>query len=226
MAFGSRSKIKKCANVGITLNGEKLKMVPSYKYLGIILDQTLNFNQHIATVIQSVQHKILLLGKIKKYLKNEVALKIYKAMVLPYFDYADVIYDKASTSELDKLQRLQNRCLKLCQGNDRYFGTDQVHKDTGVPFLKDRRKAHTLNFMYMRKEKKPDLLNRRKIRTRAHDAPLFDITIPRCEAFKRSVGYHGAASWNNLTPVIRRVEPYLAFKEAQKKEMLAGLAYI
>ena len=135
-------------------------------------------------------HKTVLLSKVKRYLRDEVALQIYKSMILPYLDYADSIFDKANTYDLDKLPRLQNRCLKICANKDRRFSTDQAHELASVPFLKDRRRAHVLNLMYIRQGKR-ELINTREIRTRAHDAPLFNVTIPRCEAFKRSIGYFG-----------------------------------
>ena len=104
----------------------------------------------------------------------------------------------------------------------RNTGTDRLHKVTGVPFLHDRRKAHLLNFMYNRKTK-PGLLNVREIRTKAHDAPLFNVNIPRCEAFKRSVGYFGGVKWNNLSIEHRNIDLYLPFKYHMKKEMLKPL---
>ena len=104
MAFGSRAKVKKCNKATVVLNGERIKLVPSFKYLGVTLDPTLNYNQHISLTIRCVQHKLSMLGKIKKYLKREVALNIYKSMV-PYLDYGDVIYSKAGSNDLDKLQR-------------------------------------------------------------------------------------------------------------------------
>ena len=94
-----------------------------------------------------------------------------------------------------------------------------------VPFLKDRRRAHTLNFMYGRQSKR-ELLNVREIRTRAHDAPLFNVNIPRCEAFKRSVGYHGSVEWNSLNPEMRNTNLYLPFKFLHRKEMLCPLEAI
>ena len=147
------------------------------------------------------------------------------SMILPYLDYADSIFHKANTSDLDKLQRLQNRCLKICANKDRRFSTDQGHRLASVPFLKDRRRAHVLNFMYKRKGKR-ELMNNREIRTRAHDAPLFNVTIPRCEAFKRSIGYFGSEEWNGLSPTVRNTDSYLAFKFLQKKLMLAPLSLI
>ena len=225
MAFGSRQKVKRAKGGTIKLGGEVLKQVPSYKYLGLILDSTLNYNLHVNQVIRTVLHKLMLLSKMKKYLRDDTALSIYKAMVLPYFDYADVIFDRALYKDIDKLQRLQNRCLKICMGKDRRSGTDAVHKLANVPFLKDRRRAHVMNFMYGRKSN-VHLLNRREIRTRAHDAPLFNVIIPRCEAFKRSVGYSGAVGWNELPPNVRNLNTLVEFKNLQKKKMLNPLSRI
>ena len=103
MSIRSRSRIKKAKNVVITLGQQRLKQVPSFKYLGITLDSTLNYNQHIASIIRTVVHKLILLSKMKRYLRDDNALSIYKSMMLPYFDYADVIYDKASNKDIDKL---------------------------------------------------------------------------------------------------------------------------
>ena len=98
-------------------------------------------------------------------------------MLLPYFDYGDVIFSKANERDLGKLHTLQNKCLKICIGENKRFSTDLAHKQTKVPFLRDRRNAHLLNFMYQRKSDR-SLLNTREIRTRAHDAPLFSVQVP------------------------------------------------
>ena len=225
MVFGSRSRVKKAKNLKIYMKGNLLQKVPTFKYLGVILDPTLTYNHHISSIVRTVLHKMTLMAKVKKYLNNDVALQIYKSMILPYFDYADVIFHKSNKSAVDKLQRLQNRCLRICMGANRRLGTDRIHKTLSIPFLEDRRGAHVLNFMFNRKAKK-ELLNVREIRTRAHDAPLFLVQIPRCESFKRSVGYFGSVEWNALPPNIRNIDPYLAFKYYNKKVMLRPLELI
>ena len=207
------------------INNTSIQIVPTFKYLGLLLDSTLSFNSHIASLIRLISYKMSLLAKLKKYLNNNVALLIYKTMLLPYFDYADIIFHKAKSADLGKIQRLQNRCLRLCLGYNRFHSTDKAHKTAQVPFLEDRRKAHLLNFMYLRQGRK-DLINNREIRTRANDAPLFLVTVPKCEAFKRSVGYHGAVEWNNLPPATRNVNPFLVFKFHRKKDMLFPLTLI
>ena len=225
MMFGSRQKVKRSKGAVVKVGGAKLSQVPSFKYLGMTLDSTLNFNQHLMSVTRTILHKLHLLSKMRRYLVEDTAINIYKSMLLPYFDYGDVIYDKANAGPLKKLQTLQNKCLRLCLGRDNRFSTDAVHKLSKSPFLKDRRHAHVLNFMYKRKDRK-DLLNVREIRTRAHDAPLFNVPIPRCEAFKRSIGFFGATEWNSQPPDIRNTETHLAFKALQKKTMLQPLECI
>ena len=195
------------------------KYPPLNKYLDITLDPTLTFNHHVTTVIKTVLHKMTLLSKMKCYLTKDVATLIYKSMLLPYFDYVDVIYAHTIANNFNKLRRLQNRCLKICLGSDRRFSTDRAHQLTSTPILEDRRKAHILNFMYIR-SKHSHRLNIREIRTRAHDAPLFLVDIPRCEAFKRSIGHFGAVQWNHLNPDPRNIDSYLVFKFLRRKDML------
>ena len=69
-------------------------------------------------------------------------------------------------------------------------------------------------------------MNTREIRTRAHDAPLFNVNIPRCEAYKRSVEYAGSVLWNELPPMIRNTDCYIRFKGIQRNAMLHPLSLI
>ena len=151
--FGTRQSVKKNKNFNVKINGTKIKVVPTYKYLGVMLDSTLTYKAHIAYVSRIILHKIAVLSAVRKYLTKDVAIKVYKSMVLPYFDYGDVIYHTAGKGDLEKLQRLQNRCLKICLRTDMRQDTLRVHSLTSSNLLKERREAHVCNFMYKRKER-------------------------------------------------------------------------
>ena len=219
VTFGMRNMVKKAKNSVIKINGAPLQIVPTYKYMGVTLDNTLSFDSHVKSTLSMVAFKTNLLARIRKYMNENVALKIYKSMILPYFDYGDVIYNAAWKDGLDKLQRLQNRCLKICKNVHKRFNTEELHTVTKMPMLTDRRKAHINNFMFKRLGK-PELVDGRNIRTRAHDAPLFKVKVPKCEAYKRSVEYAGSLQWNTLPKQIRSTDSYNAFKARQKAIML------
>ena len=222
MAFGTRHKVKKAKRVVLLVNDVPLQMVPTYKYLGFMLDSTLSFNYHVKSVANTVTYKAVLLGKIRKFLTEEVALQIYKSMILPYLDYGDVIFANAGQEGLLKLQRLQNRCLKICKGYNVRFETDELHYMTKVPKLDVRREAHVNNFMYNRLSM-AHLVDERDIRTRAHDAPMFIVDFPNLMAFKRAVKYAGSLQWNKLPSDIRNLASLDAFKQKQKDLMLQSV---
>ena len=223
MIFGTRSKVKKAKNTKLCINGTQIQQVPSYKYLGFTLDSVLSFSNHITTLLNTVTHKVYILGKIRRFITEYAAVRIYKAMLLPYFDYADIVYDKARQVDLDKLQRLQNKGLKICMSVNIRTDTDYVHSHTKVPKLSNRRKVHLRNFMFQRKTNET-LLDTIEVRTRARDAPLFKTNFPRYEAYKRSVLYNGAAEWNSLTVDVRNVDQFLPFIYIQRQWLMSTIA--
>ena len=112
---------------------------------------------------------------------------MYKIMILPYFDYGDVIY-KSSVKvryETDALYVLAER-----------YETDALYVLAECPKLQARRHAHVVTFMF-KQTALVDLLDNREIRTRAHDAPFFKVKIPSNEAYKRSVEFSRAVMWRN-----------------------------
>ena len=222
MFFGTRQRVKKAKGNVLLINGTQIQAVPTYKYLGLTLDSTLSFAYHVKSVMSMVAYKTHLLSKIRRYMTEEVALKIYKSMIIPYFDYGDVIYGCASNEGLDKIQRLQNRCLKICKNYNARFHTRALHLETGFPSLSARRIAHVNNFMFSRLSDKSKV-DVRDIPTRAHDAPLFRVKIPALEAYKRSVEYRGSIQWNQLSGETRGIDDVKVFKKDQKRKMLSSI---
>ena len=98
------------------MNNVKIQQVPTFKYLGVTLDATLTYKSHITSMVNTILHKKFVLGKVLRHLTTSAAILIFRTMIVPYFDYCDVIYQGAAKDELDLLQRLQNKCLKMCQG--------------------------------------------------------------------------------------------------------------
>ena len=180
VAFGTRHSVKKAKAMHVFLNGIKVCNVPSVKYLGFTLDVTLNFKSHINGIVRSVIHKNAVLNKLMKFLNQYTALTIYKTMILPYFDYCNVIYQGTNVDSLDKLQRLQNKCLKTCLNLSKTHDTDNLHKTAKCAMLDCRRQAHMCNFMFLRLSRQ-DLRDVREVRTRLHDGPLFKVEKPSKE---------------------------------------------
>ena len=216
MLFGTQRYIKSNQKPDLKLSNSKLEYVNHYKYLGVDLDETLNFKKHVQNVCKLASHKIDILSRIKPYITNSAALQVYKSKILSYIDYGDVMYE-ATTQELkDKLDRLQYRAIRICFDLDRRTHRQDLLDLAKLPRLCYRRQAHLRNFMYKRKNI-PDYIDQGEHKTRIHDAPVMITIRANNSQFAKSVLLRGANEWNSLTAVVRNIPTLLCFKNAQKK---------
>ena len=91
-----------------------------------------------------------------------------------------------------------------------------MHQTVQLPKLTMRREAHLVNFMYKyRNDTK--YVNKRNVRTRLHDPPVFITKKTNNEKYKQNVFYYGAVKWNDMPINVRNIETYDKFKSVQKR---------
>ena len=196
----------------IILSNQNLEVVDSYKYLGVTLDTHLTYKPHIKNTINKVTHKLSLLTKIRKYVDVHTSLIIYKTMILPHFDYGDVIYAAGSQENLNELQKLQNKCLRICTKAPLDINIDRLHSLSKLSKLEKRRNTHLLNLMYSRKNDEAYIDNR-PIPTRQHTSITFKIPFSDKTTVQKSVLIRGANAWNILPDNIRDLPSKDEFKK-------------
>ena len=210
--FGSQGALTAAKAVTqVQIEGNPIQQVQTYKYLGVVLDPKLAFDNHVRKCVSTSSHKLSILRKVRPMLTRTAAVRIYKAMILPLLEYGDVLYGGAGKQTLKKLQVTQNRCLKLALALPKRTPTTQVHNEGSIGMLTERRDISVLMQAY---ERVCDgkLLDSRKLRTRKFDAPV--LVVPRYlkDQPKRAVEYRSAVAWNNLPPDIRLAPSKPAFK--------------
>ena len=216
--YGVKRKLKGTEELTFNLNGQIIETTDSYKYLGMDLDATLNFDKHINSTISKVSHKLWILGRIRKYGTTKMAVKIYKSHVTPYFDYCDVIYMGGSTVKLEKLQRLQNRGLKTCLRLDPRFSTCQLHRLCKISTLSARRDCRLNTYAYRKSCKDENCELQRRI-TRTSCAPILKKVRAKCAAYEKSTAYRAATQWNKLSTHTRNIKTLTEFKTYQKHQL-------
>ena len=215
MLFSSTIKAKslQIRNLNIKINQEKLHFVPTYKYLGVILDCELTFNHHVKELKRNLAFKSYLLAILKSYVPTVIMLIIYKTYVLPLFDYADILYHGASCIPL--LQTVQNRCLKYCFKAPILTSTNVIHRRAELPKLVDRRIYHAQVYGF-KLSKKVELLNVRPRCTREALAPLLKYSNIILTSYEKSLEVFIAQTWNSLDRSLRNIVEISAFKKEMK----------
>ena len=158
--------------IDMFMGAEKLQYVNDYMYLGIKLDNKFTFELHANECYRHVIHKNYILSKIRRYVNTHQALTIYKSMIMPYFCYGDVSMHNLKVGMYDRMQKLQNKALRLCLQRDNRSNVILLHKDSNTNMLVDRIKANLCNFMYKRKLN-TSLLQEKPRQLRRYEADIF-----------------------------------------------------
>ena len=198
------------------LGNTKLEQVDNYRYLGVDLDRHLNYDLCITNTIKKVNHKIWLLAKLRYYMTENMAIKIYKGMILPYFDYGDVVYMGGNTKLLNKLQVLQNRALKVCLQVHKRYPTIELHKKCNASLLTSRREMH-LKILAHHYTTKPGYTATPRRDTRQMAAPVLLTAISNTKIYERSVLAMAAHAWNNQPTQQRAIKSMDHYKRSLKK---------
>ena len=102
MVFGSQKSITSVRHPCLKMNDKVLEVVQTYKYLGMTLDSSLTFTNHIKKTIKTIAYTVYTLSKVRKYITEAAALTLLKTMVLPFFDYGDFLYESGGQNYLLK----------------------------------------------------------------------------------------------------------------------------
>ena len=110
----------KSKNNSITMNLSyqqcKIEVVDCVKYLGIHLDNKLQFKQHIEMLETKLSRLLGVLYKTKSFLPNHILKKLYYAFIHSHWTFGLLVWSATSKSNLSKLQRIQNKAIRLLAG--------------------------------------------------------------------------------------------------------------
>ena len=65
-----------------------------HKHLGLILDEKLNFKEHLKEKMPKAYKGTAVLRKLQNIIPKNFLLTIYKSFIRPHLDYGDIIYDQ------------------------------------------------------------------------------------------------------------------------------------
>ena len=91
-------------------------MTEKTKFLGVIIDQNLNFHSHISYIKGKISRSLGILYKAKKIFVKKTLLTLYNSFIHPLFMYCICVWGNAPRSHLDPLLKLQKRAVRIIYG--------------------------------------------------------------------------------------------------------------
>ncbi|XP_039297989.1 polyamine-transporting ATPase 13A2 [Nilaparvata lugens] len=117
------------------LNGNIVPYSNTAKYLGMTLDAKLRWKEHVKKKREQLGIKFKkmywLLGRTSK-LSNYNKLLLYKQILKPVWTYGIQLWGCIRPSNIDIIQRFQNKVLRSCVDAPWYIRNSDLHRDLGV----------------------------------------------------------------------------------------------
>lgn len=124
----------------VYLNNIQIPQSATTKYLGMHLDRTFTWKEHIVKKHKQIDLKIKdlywLIGR-KSKLTLENKLLLYKTIIKPIWVYGIELWGCASKSNIAIIQRSQSKILRMITDAPWYVSNQTLHEDLKIPYVKD-----------------------------------------------------------------------------------------
>ena len=132
----------------LKLNGDILERKENVKNLGVIFDENMLWTSHINTTVGNAYRRLKQAYKFRKFLCLESRFRLVETYILPLFYYGDVLFQNISGRLSNKIQRVQNSCMRFVFGLRKYDHISSCYELNKTLNMENRRKLHALILMH------------------------------------------------------------------------------
>ena len=197
-----------------------LSAVPVAKDLGVFIDKTLSYNEHISKTVSSCLYKLTQINRIKYLLDKKNILLVLNAFIFSRLFYCSTVWSNTCKFNLKKLQLVQNFAARLILGLRKFDHISEGLKSLKWLNVKDRLFLNDAVMVHRYlQDNAPEYLKEKFVkrqevsgRKTRHSAAL---NLPLCRLTKgqRSFTYRGAKLFDSLPDDLKTVPCSSVFKQ-------------
>lgn len=208
--------------LALVLGDTPLEQVSSCCYLGVTIDQNLDFAEHIDKVARKASRALGALKRASRYIHQDTRATMYNTLVLPHLDYCCTLWGNSGKNKIQRLQKIQNRGMRIVlQSHPRTHIKDMLGE---LRWLSVKQRILFLNCVFIFKilngltpSYLTPLLSQTTHQHRSRASTLNNLFVQR--AHPRSLTTTGTALWNSLPVCIRSLPKLTSFKGACAKHI-------
>ena len=97
----------------VIMDGVFIDEVTSTKFLGVVIDNRLTWESHVAYISPKISKSIGVIRKIGALLPKATRIQLYKSLILPYLTYSLLVWGGAGRTILERPIKLQKKALRV-----------------------------------------------------------------------------------------------------------------
>ena len=213
--------------VNVTIDGKSVSEVNKTKFLGVVINQTLTWRDHIELVKQKVAKNIGILTRVRYCIPSCVLLSLYHALIEPYLMYCNIVWASQNSTLLHSLFLLQKQAVQIITFSHWSSHTDPIFKRHCLSIVNDINKLQTACFMFnaMHNLLPQSLGSLFKLNSSVHSyftrhVNDFHLTKFHTNVRKFSISVQGPLLWNSLPTEIKNLPNIGLFKCHYKSYLL------
>ena len=118
------------------------------KFLGIHIDQFINFKKHINELVKKLSKIVGLFFKVRHVLPLDVLLSLYRTLFEPHLTYCNIIWHNTYPTYTEKLLILQKKAIRAISWSTRNSHTNALFHRHGLLKLPECNFYHNACTMY------------------------------------------------------------------------------
>ena len=119
----------------IIIDGHKIDHVVKTKFLGVVIDNKLNWKEHVSLISGKISRSIGMIIKAKHSLNKDALMTLYNSFIYPYLSYCNQVWGCTYSTTLKKLFTLQKLSLRIMFNMKKRESLEKVfHKENILKF--------------------------------------------------------------------------------------------
>lgn len=120
-------------NFCIMCNNEEIMRVSSVRYLGLIIDENLDFKEHIKHISKKISSMIFAIRRIRDVINLKVLKQLYFSYVYSHLIFMNPIWSVATQESINRLFALQKKSLRFIYHKDRLSPSIELFSEKILP---------------------------------------------------------------------------------------------
>ena len=229
LVVGSQPKIKKIVDKTVDqsqffIGDSQVENLNQIKYLGVIIDRSLNWEEHINTLRTKVSQAIGFLKYARKFLPQNTLSKMYRGIVEPHFRYCCSVWGCCGATKLQTLQKLQNRAARIVTKSKFDTSAMTLIHSLNWPTISDIIRNETATTMYKSiNGLVPEYLSNLFVKNSSRNVRELrntetDLWLPlrKTKSGQRAISFRGPKLWNHLELDLKQAPSLATFKKRLK----------
>ena len=119
-------------DVKLCINKVPIQQDDNTKFLGAIINDNLNWSNHISYINSKIPKGIGIICRARKFFSKSALINLYYVFIFPCLIYCVEVWGNALSTHTQPLIKLQNNIIKIITNSHFLASSEKLYNETGI----------------------------------------------------------------------------------------------